>query len=313
LEQRLPRTSNPFDTLAEEQTADIGSESGPNQDPNKLDDLTKGIDSFVIHTLSDDAHPKHQTTNKAAATILENRKKEVGTSEKVWEQAVKNHKHQSSKTTHESRSVVQAARTGARSSYWRSGNGATNSSTWHVPRVPGTATHRTGRGTRRGVGKIFYGIPLSELVVGVIIFHKETRECYDEKAEGDVFKSNDGQLHFRKGRFSVIEAVHAFTLTKSPMFTYRGKGIEKKNEEVKREHVGVRPLHIASDQYVRQNKYAPLEVESMNDAFEQLHEKTVLRFTERSTITFDTKIRVVGRLTSESIVRLERLRAEFGC
>jgi hypothetical protein len=275
--------------------------------------LTEEIESFAINAMSDDSHVKHQTTSKSLETIREQHTQDVIASEKGWVQGTKRHKRDSSNTTRESTLVVQAARTGVHSPHWRSGNGATNSSTWNDPRGPGTGTHRTGRGTHRGVGKIFYGIPLSELMVGVIILHKETRECYDEKAEGDVFKSNDGQLHFRKGRFSVSEAVHAFTLVKSPMFTYRGKGIEKKNEEVKREHVGVRPLHIPSGQYIQQNKYAPLEVESMNDEFEQLHEKTVLRFTERSTITFDTKVRIVGRLTVESIARLKSLRAKFGC
>jgi hypothetical protein len=51
----------------------------------------------------------------------------------------------------------------------------------------------------------------------------------------------------------------------------------------------------------------------MNDHSEQLHEKTVVHFTEGSTLSFDTKIRVVGRLTTKSIARLRKLRAQFGC
>ena len=312
-EQKLPPTSNPFDTLFEERTGDREDEPLPHDGKHQIDDLTQEMESFAINTLANNPKSTLQTTRNEPVPAQRERREEVGTSEHGWKQASRKHTRDSSNATHESRPLVQAARTGTHVSNWRSGNTAPNSSTWHAPRRTGTATYRTGRGTRRGVGKIFFGIPLSELVVGVIIFHKETRECYYENAEGDVFKSNDGQLHFRKGRFSVIEAVHAFTMTTSPMFTYRGMGLEKKNEEVKKEHVGVRPLHVSPDRYVRQNKYSPLEVESMSDEFEQLHEKTILRFTERSTITFDTQVRIVGRLTSESIARLRTLRAQFGC
>ena len=51
----------------------------------------------------------------------------------------------------------------------------------------------------------------------------------------------------------------------------------------------------------------------MNNHSEQLHERSVVHFTEGNTLSFDTKIRVVGRLTAESIARLRKLRAQFGC
>jgi hypothetical protein len=157
-------------------------------------------------------------------------------------------------------------------------------------------------------------VPVAELYEGVIIWHMETYESYGETPDGDVFYSKDGQKHLRKGRFSVIDSVHTFNLNKLSMFTYNGKGIlEKKSEEVKKEHVGIRSPHIPSHQYVQQNTYAPLEIEVMSDNSEVFHEKTVLHFTKRGSVSFDAKIRIVGRLTSESLVRLQELQAQFGC
>lgn len=67
----------------------------------------------------------------------------------------------------------------------------------------------------------------------------------------------------------------------------------------------MRPQNISPAHYTQQNEYTPLEIGTMRDQSEQLHEKSVLHFIEGHTLSFDTKIRVVGCLTSESITRLE--------
>ena len=267
--------------------------------------------SFGLDVVDEDYDSTHHNQNEEPEATTEDLC-ETADKNSGWEEVPKKNKR--NQITLAARSIVEAARSGVESSHWRTGKGTTNVFGWNAPGRHQIGTRFTGRRTRYGAANIFFGIGVAELSEGVILWHMETRECYDEPAEGDIFHSQDGQKHFRKGRFSVVASVHTHSLHRLSMFTYNGKGVlEKKSEELKKEHIGIRPPHIEPDRYIQQNEYAPLEIESMNNHSEQLHERSVVHFTEGNTLSFDTKIRVVGRLTAESIARLRKLRAQFGC
>ena len=204
------------------------------------------------------------------------------------------------------------AGTGIDSANWRTGQTVATASGWRPPFMRGGKTRITTNGTRYTTGKIHHDIDIRQVTPGTIIWAKETRECHFEATKGDIFHSKDGQKHFRKGRLFVVTSVHAQSLNKSPMYTYEGKGLSHKPEELKKEHVGIRPLHVAPNKYKRQNSYHPLEIESLTDDSQKLDELTVLHFTKRTTKSFDTPIRVVGRLTKESTNRMLKMCAEHG-
>ena len=192
-----------------------------------------------------------------------------------------------------------------------------NASGYTAPRTVDARNYAIQGRTHFTGATIFDGINIRDLRVGTIVHHSDLRECHDKDAMekgNELFKSPDGQMILRKGRYFVVTKVCEFHLNETPLYTYGKKGIlEKKSERVKAQHVGVRPLHVSAKQYQKQNKYPPLEVAQMNDPREVLHEKTVLHFVEQRSTPFDTPMRIVGHLTPDSIERLRKLRADAAC
>lgn len=190
---------------------------------------------------------------------------------------------------------------------WRSGNG--------VPQRDAPGTTNSFRRSRFVGARIHYEISVEQVVKGVIIWHMDTRECYNDnpKSSDDIFKSGDGQSHIRKGRFWYVDSVHEYHINELPIYTYQHKGIAQKSEAVKREHVGIRPLHMSAKDYVQQNNYPPLEMERMNNKKEKLDEMSFLHFTEQRSVSFNTPMRIVGKVVGASNARVAKLRGDHGC
>lgn len=156
-----------------------------------------------------------------------------------------------------------------------------------------------------------------DLLEGTIVWHTDIRECSDKPAtmkDGTkLLESSEGHKALLKGRYFCILKAFEWHINEVPMYGYEGYGITKKSEYVKNEHVGVRPLHIPAKEYKKQNRYEPLEVESMKDPNEKLSDMTVLHFVEQRSTSFEIRMRIVGKFTPASIARLRKLRTDAGC
>lgn len=200
--------SNPFHSLEELHQVDTGGESTVCNETSRLDALKEELKPFSLDVLGDKIESTHHTTDKVSAAIAEDERESIG-EEKGWEQVSGTNKRD--QYMHEVGPIARIERSGVDSLFWRAARGTTNTSESDPPHRIHTGTCFTRARTRHRSSNVFFRIPISELCEGVIIWHTEMHECYDQFAEGDIFYSQDGQKHFRKGRFSVITSVHTFS------------------------------------------------------------------------------------------------------
>ena len=311
-----PHSTNASTDLAKDDHEGEGKE--PDEDVGSLSFGKVKEELEVIVENSYTAAPKlpSSTTKTKTITILEEVGEEGTIESTDWQVVTK--KQKSTAAGPAVAPVYRPRGSALASTNWRRGNGTgLNASGYTAPRTAGGRSRATSQRTAYTGANIFFGISVGELFTGAIVWHMDTRECYNEGTAtqgADIFKSDDGQSHIRKGRFWLIESVHEYHFNDLPIYTYNGKGIvEKKSEALKMEHIGIRPPHTAPERYLQQNAYPPLEIESLKDTSEKLHELSVLHFTEQHATSFDTKIRIVGTLKGDSITRVRQLRAQFGC
>lgn len=201
-------------------------------------------------------------------------------------------------------------------SNWRAGR-TLNASGYTAPKIADARSYaRVGRTNYTGA-PVGDGVNVADLYPGAIVWHADVRECHDPNATAkdgeELFKSPKGQDIIRKGRYFVITKVCERHYNELPMYGYNRLGITKKHEKIKKQHVGIRPLHVTAAEYKKQNGLAPLEVGVMKDPKEQIHDMTVLHFMEQRSSPFDTPMRLVGYLKPGSVERLPKLQAETGC
>lgn len=142
----------------------------------------------------------------------------------------------------------------------------------------------------------------------------DSRRCYDQNVDmslGHHFRSPSGNLYFDKLRYWCITSVAEAHYNKLAIYTYQGKGLSEESAAVKAQHVGVRPLHIPANEYVPQNDFTPLFVDTMHRKREHLDERSVTNFTAQHSASFEDPTRVVGRVCSKSIARLRFLRRDW--
>lgn len=199
---------------------------------------------------------------------------------------------------------------------WRTGK-ITNASGYTAPRTADLRDYSKYERSNYAGSLVNDGINVVDLLEGVIVWHLDLRECTDKpttmKEGTKLLESAEGHKALLKGRYFCILKAFERHINEVPLYSYDGNGITKKSEYVKKQHVGVRPPHLPAKEYVKQNEYQPLEVETMKDPNEKLHEMTVLHFVEQRSTSFKTRMRIVGKFTPESITRLRKLRADAGC
>lgn len=112
--------------------------------------------------------------------------------------------------------------------------------------------------------------------------------------------------------FLKVMSFHVETLL---IFTYQSKGLEGKEDDFKREHVGIIPFGIDKnswDKEYRTNDLPPLQVESMKDSSEELSPLSVCRFGMTFPFQFNERGRIAGQFKPGSLELVKRLRKSAG-
>lgn len=112
--------------------------------------------------------------------------------------------------------------------------------------------------------------------------------------------------------FLKVMSFHVETLL---IFTYQSRGLEGKEDDFKREHVGIVPFGMdkrAWDDEYRTNEHPPLQIESMKDDSEQLSPLSVCRFGMSFPFQLNERGRIAGQFKPGSLELVKRLRKSVG-
>ncbi|KAF2171466.1 hypothetical protein M409DRAFT_50902 [Zasmidium cellare ATCC 36951] len=192
-------------------------------------------------------------------------------------------------------------------------------STSHHSHSGGSHYGGTGRRRRYKSRYLGGGFDIDEVTPGAIMFHREVVVNYNDAVAARqapqvgsmyVFQTNSGHWYIEKGRYFHVIKVFDRHWTECPIYTYQGQGLENKSPQLKEEHVGLKPMHLALDEYEPQNE---VQVRTMRNPKERLSEKAVIHFTEARSSNFNTRIRAVGFTDGNGVNLIAELRKKMGC